>query len=86
MFKCFLLVGVCYINYESFQTNVYKIGSCYMTKKEKLVLCKNSVNSTSEVLVHLFMLRRWAHNSTYTDVANPHNHIYDVHLAQVLQS
>jgi hypothetical protein len=30
--------------------------------------------------VYLFMLRRWAHNSTYTDVANPHNHI-DVPLA-----
>jgi hypothetical protein len=27
------------------------------------------------------MLRRWAHNSTYTDVANPHNRIDDVHLA-----
>jgi len=26
------------------------------------------------------MLRRWAHNSTYTDVANPHNRI-DVLLA-----
>jgi hypothetical protein len=28
--------------------------------------------------VYLFMLRQWAHNSTYTDVANPHNHIDDV--------
>jgi hypothetical protein len=27
------------------------------------------------------MLRRWAHNSTYTDVANSHNRINDVHLA-----
>jgi len=27
------------------------------------------------------MLRRWAHNSTYTDVANPHNRIDDVYLA-----
>jgi hypothetical protein len=27
------------------------------------------------------MLRRWAHNSTYTDVANPRNRIDDVHLA-----
>jgi hypothetical protein len=27
------------------------------------------------------MIRRWAHNSTYTDVANPHNRIDDVHLA-----
>jgi len=27
------------------------------------------------------MLRRWAHNSTYTDVANPHNRIDDVPLA-----
>jgi hypothetical protein len=47
-FKCFLLVGVCYISYGGFQTKVYKIGGCYsvrMTKKEKLVLCKNSVNS-----------------------------------------
>jgi hypothetical protein len=46
--KCFLLVGVCYIRYRGFQTKVYKIGGCYsvrMTKKEKLVLCKNSVNS-----------------------------------------
>jgi hypothetical protein len=25
--------------------------------------------------VYLFMLRRWAHNFTYTDVANPHNRI-----------
>jgi hypothetical protein len=31
--------------------------------------------------VYLFMLRQWAHNSTYTDVANPHNRIDDVHLA-----
>jgi hypothetical protein len=31
--------------------------------------------------VYLFMLRRWAHNSTYTDVANPHNRIDDVSLA-----
>jgi hypothetical protein len=48
MFKCFLLVGVYYISYGGFQTKVYKIGGCYsvhMTKKEKLVLCKNSVNS-----------------------------------------
>jgi hypothetical protein len=30
--------------------------------------------------VYLFMLKRWAHNSTYTDVANPHNRI-DVLLA-----
>jgi hypothetical protein len=31
-----------------FQTKVYKIGSCYsvrITKKEKLVLCENLVNS-----------------------------------------
>jgi hypothetical protein len=27
------------------------------------------------------MLRRWAHNSTYTDVANPHNRIDDIPLA-----
>jgi hypothetical protein len=27
------------------------------------------------------MLRWWAHNSTYTDVANPHNRIDDVPLA-----
>jgi hypothetical protein len=35
-FKCFLLVGVCYISYEGFQTKVYKISGCYsvrMTKK-----------------------------------------------------
>jgi hypothetical protein len=47
-FKCFLLVGVCYISYEVFQTKVYKIGGCYsvrMTKNEKLILCENSVNS-----------------------------------------
>jgi hypothetical protein len=31
--------------------------------------------------VYLFMLRRWAHNSTYTDVANPHNRIDDISLA-----
>jgi hypothetical protein len=29
----------------------------------------------------LFMLRRWAHNSTYTNVSNPHNHIDDIPLA-----
>jgi hypothetical protein len=27
------------------------------------------------------MLRRWAHNFTYTDVTNPHNRIDDIHLA-----
>jgi len=27
------------------------------------------------------MLRWWAHNSTYTDVANPHNRIDDATLA-----
>jgi hypothetical protein len=27
------------------------------------------------------MLRWWAHNFTYTDVANPHNRIDDVPLA-----
>jgi hypothetical protein len=46
--KCFLLVGVYYISYGSFQTKAYKIGGFYsvrMTKKEKLVLCENSVNS-----------------------------------------
>jgi hypothetical protein len=26
------------------------------------------------------MLKRWAHNSTYTDVANPHNRINVVHV------
>jgi hypothetical protein len=31
--------------------------------------------------VYLFMLRWWAHNSTYTDVANPHNRIDYVPLA-----
>jgi hypothetical protein len=31
--------------------------------------------------VYLFMLRWWAHNSTYTDVANPHNCIDEVPLA-----
>jgi hypothetical protein len=39
MFKYFLLTGVCYISYESFQTKVYKIGSCYsvrVTKKGKV--------------------------------------------------
>jgi hypothetical protein len=30
--------------------------------------------------MYLFMLRWWAHNSTYTDVANPHNRIDDVPL------
>jgi len=47
-FKCFLLVGVCYISYGGFQTKVYKISGCYsvrMTRKEKLVICENSVNS-----------------------------------------
>jgi len=31
--------------------------------------------------VYLFMPRRWAHYSTYTDVANLHNRIDDVSLA-----
>jgi hypothetical protein len=31
--------------------------------------------------VYLFMLRQWAHNSTYTDMTNPHNRIDDVSLA-----
>jgi hypothetical protein len=31
--------------------------------------------------MYFFMLRRWAHNSTYTDVANPYNCIDDVLLA-----
>jgi len=47
-FKCFLLVGICYISYGGFQTKVYKIGGCYsvcMTRNEKLVLYENSVNS-----------------------------------------
>jgi hypothetical protein len=47
-FECFLLVGVCCISYGGFQTKVYKIGGCYsirMTRKEKLVLCENSVNN-----------------------------------------
>jgi hypothetical protein len=47
-FKCFLLVDVCYISYEGFQIKVYKIGDCYsvhMTKRQKLVLCENLVNS-----------------------------------------
>jgi len=38
-FKCFLLVGVCYISYGGFQTKVYKIGGCYSvltTKKGKV--------------------------------------------------
>jgi hypothetical protein len=48
--KRFLLVSVLCISYGVFETKVYKIGSCYsvrMTKKEKLVLCKNSVNNIS---------------------------------------
>jgi hypothetical protein len=48
MFKCFLLVSICYISYGGFQTKVYKIGGCYsvyMTNKEMLVLCEKSVNS-----------------------------------------
>jgi hypothetical protein len=51
-FKCFLLVGVCYISYGGFQTKVYKIGGYYsvrMTKKKrkkkKEFLCENSMNS-----------------------------------------
>jgi hypothetical protein len=47
-FECFLLVGVCYISYRGFQTKVYKISGCYnvcMTRKEKLVLCENSMNN-----------------------------------------
>jgi hypothetical protein len=31
--------------------------------------------------MYLFTLRRWTHNSTYKDVANPHNYIDDVPLA-----
>jgi hypothetical protein len=31
------------------------------------------------------MLRRWSHNFTYTDVANPHNRIDNVPLAASAQ-
>jgi hypothetical protein len=31
--------------------------------------------------VYILMLRRWAHNFTYTDVANHHIRIDDIHLA-----
>jgi hypothetical protein len=49
-FKCFIIVGVCYNNYEGFQTKVYKISSCYSARKtikEKLVHCENSVSLIS---------------------------------------
>jgi hypothetical protein len=47
-FKCFLLVGVCYISYEDFQTKVYKLVAVIVyarLKKERLVICENLVNS-----------------------------------------
>jgi hypothetical protein len=31
--------------------------------------------------MYLFMLRRWAHNSTYMNEVNPHNRIDAAHLA-----
>jgi len=81
-FKCFLLIGVCYISYRGFQTKVYKLVAVIVyarlkkKKKEKkkkkmksVSLGKLSEEYTSEVLVYLFMLRQWAHNSTYTDAA-----------------
>jgi hypothetical protein len=72
--KCFLLVGVCYISYKGFfQTKVYKIGSWYnvrKTKNEKLVLCENLVSLIS-LRSRYYVLRRWTHYFTYTDVAIP---------------
>jgi hypothetical protein len=76
MFKCFLIVGVGYISYGGFQTKCYKLVAVivYARLKGKVgSLRKLSEWYTSEVLVYLFMLRRWAHNSTCTDAANPRN-------------
>jgi len=47
-FKWFPLVGVCYISYGGVQTKVYKLVAVLVysrLKREKLVLCENSVNS-----------------------------------------
>jgi hypothetical protein len=47
-FKCCLIVGVCCISYRGFQTKVYKLVAVIVyprLKREKLVLCENSVNS-----------------------------------------
>jgi hypothetical protein len=47
-FKCFLLVGVCYISYGDFQTKVYKLVAVIVyarLKRKKLVLCENSMNN-----------------------------------------
>jgi hypothetical protein len=47
-FKFFSVVGVLYISYGGVKKKIYKIGGCYsvrMTRKEKLVLYENSVNS-----------------------------------------
>jgi uncharacterized membrane protein len=46
-FKCFLIVGVCYISYGGFQTKCYKLVAVIVyarqkKKREKLVLCENS--------------------------------------------
>jgi hypothetical protein len=81
-FKCFLIVGVCYINYGCFQTKVYKLVAVIVyarLKRKKLVLCENLVSLIS-LRSRYYVLRRWTHHFTYTDVANPHNRIDDVPL------
>jgi hypothetical protein len=81
-FKCFLIVGVRYISYGGFQTKVYKLVDVIVyarLERKKLVLCENSVSLIS-LKSRYYVLRRWTHHFTYTDVANPHNRIDDVPL------
>jgi hypothetical protein len=59
-FKCFLLVGVCYISYGGFQIKVYKLVAVIVyagLKNEKLVHCKNLVSLIS--LRSRYYVLRW---------------------------
>jgi hypothetical protein len=82
-FKCFLIVGVCYISYGGFKTKVYKLVVVIVyarLKRKNLVHCENSVSLIS-LRSRYYVLRQWTRSFTYTDVANPHNCIDDVLLA-----
>jgi hypothetical protein len=81
-FKCFLIVGVRYISNGGFQTKVYKLVAVIVyarLKRKKLVLYENSVSLIS-LRSRYYVLRRWTHSFTYTDVANPHNCIDEAPL------
>jgi hypothetical protein len=82
-FKYFLIASVRHISYGSFQAKVYKLVVVIVyvrLKRKKLVLCENSVSLIS-LRFRYYVLRRWTHHFTYTDVTNPYNRIDDVLLA-----